>query len=135
MTEKTERLSVDLNEAFARLEQAQDSPKSNTTLTGEKNGVRKNERSTNSGRGNLLGVLAGLIAIGIASYALFNTYQLKTSQPVKVVTSAEIDPGRLRKWVEAVLDAGSPMNHCSTAKSSMLRVITTVAAPPRTANR
>ena len=91
MTEKTERLSVELNDAFARLEQAQDSPESGSTIAGEKKRNSKIEQPARSGTQNVLGVLTGLIAMGIASYAAFNTYQLKTSQPVEVVTSAEVD--------------------------------------------
>ena len=106
MTDKTERLSVQLNEAFARLEQAQDSPEPGGGAHERK--PEKPQRSNNidqpanSGTGNILGVVTGLIAIGIASFAAFSAYQLKNSQPVEAVTRAQVDGefARLRLELE-----------------------------------
>ncbi len=107
MTEKTERLSVELNDAFERLEQAQELPESGAAMSQEKSQKKsegksqeqfeaqkrdgKIQQSNSSGTGGIVGVLTGLIAIGIASYAAFNTYQLKTLEPVEMVSSAEVD--------------------------------------------
>ncbi|MEO2174278.1 MAG: hypothetical protein ABGY96_09275, partial [bacterium] len=107
MTEKTERLSVELNDAFERLEQAQELPESGAAMSQEKSQEKsegksqeqfeaqkrdgKIQQSNSSGTGGIVGVLTGLIAIGIASYAAFNTYQLKTLEPVEMVSSAEVD--------------------------------------------
>jgi uroporphyrin-3 C-methyltransferase len=95
MTDKTERLSVELNEAFARMEQEQDSPdsqKRSVENNPEKAKRRKNiKQPTGSGVGNILGVLTGLIAIGIASYSAFQSYQVGNNQRDQAAANSDFN--------------------------------------------
>jgi hypothetical protein len=114
MTDKTERLSVELNDAFARLEKAQDSPDSKKhsddgSFEGKSGKGRRSKKiaqPTASGSGSILGVLTGLIAIGIASYSAFHTYQLINNPPsAAIIAEVDLRIEDLRRELELSIQA------------------------------
>jgi len=83
MTDKTEKLSVELNDAFARLEQEQgQSTKQSDKTTGRQSDAKKPDRTATAktGSGSIIGILLGLIGISIASYGAFTAYQLQEAR-------------------------------------------------------
>ena len=91
---KTEKLSVQLNEAFARLEQEQKaSNPAQIPATASKIIARssKIDQSDNRGFGGILGILLALIAMGIASYGAYTSFQLKEAEGSDIDKLAEFE--------------------------------------------
>lgn len=91
MTEKTEELSVQLNDAFARLEQEQmtqeDQPDSSTS----ENPIDESPAGRSSSLGNIVSVLIGLVAVVMASYSVFVVYQQEQASKLKDAANANLE--------------------------------------------
>ena len=91
MTKKTEELSVQLNDAFARLEQEQmtqeDQPDSSTS----ENPIDESPAGRSSSLGNIVSVLIGLVAVVMASYSVFVVYQQEQASKLKDAANANLE--------------------------------------------
>ncbi len=91
MTKKTEELSVQLNDAFARLEQEQmtqeDQPDSSTS----EKPIDESPVGRSSSLGNIVSVLIGLVAVVMASYSVFVVYQQEQASKLKDAANANLE--------------------------------------------
>ncbi len=91
MTKKTEELSVQLNDAFARLEQEQMTQEDQPDSSTREKPIDESPVARSSNLGNIVSVLIGLVALVMASYSGFVVYQQEQASKLKDAANANHD--------------------------------------------
>ena len=91
MTEKTEELSVQLNDAFARLEQEQMTQEDQPDSSTREKPIDESPVARSSNLGNIVSVLIGLVAVVMASYSVFVVYQQEQASKLKDAANANLE--------------------------------------------
>ena len=91
MTKKTEELSVQLNDAFARLEQEQMTQEDQPDSSTREKPIDESPVARSSNLGNIVSVLIGLVALVMASYSGFVVYQQEQASKLKDAANANLE--------------------------------------------